>query len=122
MTYINASGAIESRAALEVDAQFREGRWHQVNTTTPEGDVPRQSVVSAYFDADSVFRLDTDRIVGSGGEVCGAVVVTWSLRADPALTFAELITFHGDQARTRTWHHFRSSEFIGLTLLQEVRA
>jgi hypothetical protein len=121
MLYFSSTGQVESQAMIEVDAQFREGRWHQVNTITPEGGTPRQTVVSAYFDAEDVFHLDTDRVIGTGGEVCGQVVVAWSLREDPSFSFSELISFHGARARTRTWHHFHNGEFIGLTLLKETR-
>jgi hypothetical protein len=121
LLYLDAGGRLASRAAIAIDAQFVDQRWRQVNTVTPEQGEPTQTLVTAYFDEESVFRLDTDRIVGRGGEIGDNVVVTWSLRADPSLTFAELISFHGDAGRTRTWHHFRDDALIGITLLQETR-
>jgi len=119
--YLNSCGEIQSQGTIEVDAQFRDGRWHQVNTVTPDGEASRQTVVSAYFDADDVFHLDTERVLGTGGEVSGQVVVAWTLRSDPSMSFAELVTFHGESGRTRTWQHFRAGEFIGVTILKEAR-
>ena len=121
LLYLDTSGTVVSRSTIDIDAQFVDNAWRQVNTITPEGGKPAQTLVGAYFDGDSVFRLDTERIVGRGDEVGDCVVVTWALRADPAMTFAELITFHGERWRTRTWHHFRDGDLIGITLLQETR-
>jgi hypothetical protein len=119
--YVDPSGGLVSRATIDIDARFVDNAWRQVNTITPDGGTPGQTLVGAYFDADAVFRLDTERIVGRGDEVGDCIVVTWALRADPALTFAELISFHGERGRTRTWHHFRNDALIGRTLLQETR-
>ena len=122
MLHLDTSGSVVSRATIEIDAQFVENAWRQVNTVTPDGGTPAQTLIRAYFDSGAVFRLDTERIVGRGDEVGDSIVVTWALRADPALTFAELISFHGARGRTRTWHHFRDDDLIGITLLQETRA
>lgn len=117
----DADGNVESRATIDVDARFENGAWKQVNTVTPEKGDARQSIVTGHFDGDARFHLDTDRVVGSGGEIAGGVVVAWSLKADPSKTFCELINFHGATQRTRTWHKFDGDAFVGYSLLRESR-
>jgi hypothetical protein len=121
MLHFDPAGMIQSRSMIDVDARFVSGRWRQTNTITPEKEEARQSIVTGSFDEANVFRLDTDRIVGTGREVGDSVVVVWTLRADSSMTFEELISYRGDANRARTWHHFRDDGLIGVTLLQERR-
>jgi hypothetical protein len=116
-----ADGARMSRATIDVDARYADGAWQQHNTVTPEHGEPRRALVTGRFDERGRFLLDTERVTGTGGEAGNCVVVEWSLRADPSQTFAELVSFHGDGERTRTWHRFVDGHYVGSTLLRERR-
>lgn len=120
--FIDANGKLETRATIDVDAKFVDGRWRQTNAITLDGGKTETATVSAYFDDDGVFHLDTERVTGTGREAGdNSVVVVWSLRADPSLTFEELISYRGNDARARTWHHFKGERLVGVTLMQENR-
>lgn len=121
LLFIDPQGAVQSRARIQVEARFVDGRWKQVNTITPEQGEQRTSIVTGSFDDKERFQLDTERVLGTGGEVLDQVVVTWHLKASPGSTFAELISFATHDQRVRTWHHFEEGRFVGSTLLQERR-
>lgn len=118
---LDPTGRIEARGTIDVDAKFVDGRWVQTNAITLEGRPTASATVTARFDDAGVFHLDTPRVVGTGREVGDSVVVVWSLRSDPSMTFEELISYRGDNARARTWHHFKDDRLVGVTLMQETR-
>lgn len=119
--FIDPAGTVQSRARIKVDARFVDGAWQQVNTITPEQGEERTTRVTGRFDEQAKFCLDTDRVLGDGGEILDQVVVTWHLKDNPKAKFAELISFANDDARVRTWHHFEDGSFVGMTVLQEHR-
>lgn len=117
---IDAQGRLTGSSTIAVEARFADDRWQQTNTITEDGKAS-VALIAAQFDEAGVFLLETERVIGTGREVGGSIVVAWRMKDDPHSSFEELISFITPRRRARTWHHFRDGVLAGITLLQEER-
>ncbi|WP_067186124.1 DUF3598 family protein [Microtetraspora niveoalba] len=121
-THRTPGGVLLETYASRQETRLEGDRWYERIVHRREGAGPRALDFRARFDGDDDLVFDSADFEGRARLVDGRFLLfPYRWTAEPGLEMVELITFTGDDHKSRVWKTFRDGRLEQITVVEEHR-